>query len=424
MKRNLYRALIALLIAGGFIGPIIATVQANVVPSNSPAIKILIFIDPANTSFKDRIELDNTLQISYATSSNYYGYLASLSDYDIFLVNGFLPSNTTFIAAMTNEIQSGTGLFIFGGYYPLIAETRSYGAYADFTNILPVVFNYPYTTEVELYIDQDYVGQIELRVNDEYLYSDTSPASSVNVLQRSVVWESSPLVKERIFVKDAKAGANVLVYRPEQNRVGNFTKGEPLVAYTTYGSGRILWVSMCVGFMAAQFNQYIVSGIGPYWNRTIAPGTTPVVHPVKRENAELNKPFYLWPYFNFFTYQSSKFIAGLNASQIDTYSQWPYSPIPHETEATLWMIFVAGLWVFNFVLFFSLGRKKKGQREPIPPGTAGEKELTAEERKAMEDKRNKNVVENPEEKKMTDVKSEEKKSAETSPEKKAEGDTK
>jgi len=33
-----------------------------------------------------------------------------------------------------------------------------------------------------------------------------------------------PLVKERVFVKDAPTDAKVLVYRPEQGRTGKFTK--------------------------------------------------------------------------------------------------------------------------------------------------------------------------------------------------------
>jgi hypothetical protein len=30
----------------------------------------------------------------------------------------------------------------------------------------------------------------------------------------------------------------------------------------------------------------------------------------------------------------------------------------NEKEAIIWMMFVASLWVFNFVLFFTLGKKK------------------------------------------------------------------
>jgi hypothetical protein len=48
---------------------------------------------------------------------------------------------------------------------------------------------------------------------------------------------------------------------------------------------------------------------------------------------------------------------------IESYSDWPYSPIPHVAEATLWMIFVVGLWIFNFFLFFTLG--KKSRKNPV-----------------------------------------------------------
>jgi hypothetical protein len=208
------------------------------------------------------------------------------------------------------------------------------------------------------------------------------------LLQRNVVWESSPLVKERIFVKDAKPDAKVLVYRPLQGRKASdytFTRGEPLVAYRAHGSGKVLWVSMCTGYTFATFARFTTQGTGPYWNRTVIPGT------IEYHSTEANKPFYLWPYFNYFLYQSSLFLANKMASEIDTYAMWPFSPIPHQPEAVAWMTFVAGLWVFNFVLFFTLGRKK-GSSRAAAPATPGEKPIgekplaTAEERKAAEEK--------------------------------------
>jgi hypothetical protein len=298
----------------------------------------------------------------------------------VYLVCGYLPNNSFYIRYLNQNVTAGKGLFIFGGYYPIFAESDP--DYDAFKNNLPVEFKEPFTTEEELYLDQDWVGQIELKVHDAYLWND-GQALDQDILQRSVVWESSPLVKERIFVKDAPSDAKVLVYRPEQGRVAplKFLKGEPLVSYRAQGAGKILWVSMVVGLNTAEFANYTTQGAGPYWERVKIPNSG-VDHTV-----EANKPFYLWPYFNFFLFQSARFLGGgLSTTDIDTYAEWPFSPIPHQTEATLWMTFVAGLWVFNFVLFFTLGRKKKSAgREVVTPAAAGsEKELTAEERKALE----------------------------------------
>ncbi|MEX2680856.1 MAG: hypothetical protein Q6373_004600 [Candidatus Sigynarchaeota archaeon] len=392
MKRRGHAALISLVMAGFIIGSMVNVVRASITPSATSTSKtdVLVFLQPGNTAIKDRLSLDNRLNLTY----EYNGSIAQknkLNYYDVFFVCGYLPRDPQYIKYLNDNVTSGKGLFIWGGYYEIFAESNP--DYLFFMDMLPVEFKMPFTIEEELYLDQDWVGQIELKVNSNYLWSDGMPATSPNLLQRSVVWESSPLVKERIFVNDANSSAKVLVYRPMQNLVGkSFSLGEPLVAYQEVGpgtsKGRVLWVSMVVGSIKAYFSQYITQGVGPYWTRVPIPGTS-VLHDLKGNDA--NKPFYLWPYFNYFLFQSVRFLSGnfTSASEIDTYAQWPYSPIPHETEATLWMIFVAGLWVFNFVLFFSLGKKKKtAGREVVAAGseaaTSGERELTAEERKALE----------------------------------------
>jgi hypothetical protein len=78
------------------------------------------------------------------------------------------------------------------------------------------------------------------------------------------------------------------------------------------------------------------------------------------------------------------YLSKIDSTMINTYAQWPLSPIPHAAEATWWMIFVASLWVFNFVLFFTLGKKKKGARDATVQAPSSERELTAEERKTLE----------------------------------------
>jgi hypothetical protein len=380
MKRKGHAALIAIVFAGFFVSTLVGTASASVKPATSQAAtNVLVFMQAGNTPFKERIELDGRLHITY----EYQGSEAQINNLDgfqVFVVCGYLPSNATYIQYLNANVSAGKGLFIFGSYYPIFAND-SIPAFATFKNRLPVEFKEPFTVEDELYLDQGWVGQIELKVNSDFLWNDALDATSPNILQRSVVWESSPLVKERIFVKDAPSDAKVLVYRPEQNRVAKFTKGEPLVAYRTEGTGKILWVSMVVGPTTALFSLYVTQGAGPYWKRV------PVADSATPHTVEANKPFYLWPYFNYFLFQSIRFLGGgLSVTDIDTYAQWPSSPIPHETEATLWMIFVASLWVFNFVLFFTLGRKKKsaGREAGASGSTTGEKELTAEERKALE----------------------------------------
>ncbi len=386
MKRKGHAALIAIVFAGFFITTLAGTARASIKPaavSQTPT-DVLVFMQTSNTPFKARIELDARLHIHYEYNGS-VSEINNLGSYQVYVVCGYLPENSTYIGYLNSNITAGKGLFIFGGDYPIFAKSNA--QYDALKTSLPVVFKEPFTVEEELYLNQDWVSQIELKVNSIYGWSDSeTSANKTEILQRSVVWESSPLVKERIFVKDARSDSKVLVYKPEQNRASNlwFQEGEPLVAFRQHGYGKILWVSMVVGPMTALFAEYITQGAGPYWERVEVPDSE---RSIKMDDT--NKPFYLWPYFNYFVFQSIRYLSNefSYASEIDTYAQWPYSPIPHETEATIWIIFVAGLWVFNFVLFFTLGKKKKSaSRETLATGSAigGEKELTAEERKALD----------------------------------------
>ena len=107
------------------------------------------------------------------------------------------------------------------------------------------------------------------------------------------------------------------------------------------------------------------------------------------QDAEMNTAFKLWPYFNYFMYLSVFYCSNsFDNANLETYAQWPYSPIPHEREATIWMTFVAVLWVFNFALFFSLSRKKKADTNV--PETRSDSEA---ETKPEEEPREENVQE-------------------------------
>ncbi|MHA1847488.1 MAG: hypothetical protein ACTSXU_07580 [Promethearchaeota archaeon] len=346
--------------------------------SRAEGVNVLVLTQNTNGAFEIRLRLDKkAFNISYAVETNYSLYTDKLATYAVIIVNSFMPEDASFIGNLTQAVKvNGTGLFFWGGYYPVL--TTPIGV--PIMNLLPVEFDDPFTVEDETYIDQSWVSQIELKVNPNYkfndkLYNDPKLRENFTLIQRNIVWESSPLVKERIFVKDAKMeeGAKVLVYKPEQGRAKQglkFRDGEPLVVYNNYSNGRVIWVSMGVGKIEATFKQYETTGVGPYWNRTEILGSS------ESHDAEWNKAFYLWPYFNFFLYQTTMFLAKKDANQINTYAQWPYSPIPHQNDAIIWMLFIAGLWIFNFVLFFSLGRKKRIVESSVKEdeGKKGEKD--------------------------------------------------
>jgi hypothetical protein len=309
--------------------------------------------------FQVRMGLDKAdFSLTWVDQKNYS--LVNPANYNDIVVNSFLPDDAAWLDTLVDAVNvTGRGLLFFGGYYPVFAESNGTRIKA----LLPVKFEEPFTVESETYIDQSWVSQIELDANPQYNYNGATNASrnSVGLLDRGIVWTSSPLVEQRIFVADAQAGADVLVYSPGSGlpKTNNFKLGEPLVAYwgnMPYGpcvNGRVLYVSMGIGFIETNFSQYTITGAGPFWSRTVIANST------QEHWTTWNKPFGLWPYFNFFLYQSLEFLAKVQDTQIDTYAAWPLSPIPHAAQATWWMIFVAFLWVFNFILFFTLGRRKR-----------------------------------------------------------------
>jgi hypothetical protein len=169
MKRQAHAALIAIVFAGFFVSTLVGTTSGNVKPATSPAAtNVLVFMQAGNTAFKERIELDDRLNLDYEYEGS-VSHINSLGSYQVYLVCGYLPSDPTYIQYLTNNITAGKGMFIWGGYYPIFAET-SIAQYNTFKGNLPVEFKEPFTVEEELYLDQSWVGQIELKVNSDYLW--------------------------------------------------------------------------------------------------------------------------------------------------------------------------------------------------------------------------------------------------------------
>ncbi|MBD3350958.1 MAG: hypothetical protein GF364_05675 [Candidatus Lokiarchaeota archaeon] len=274
---------------------------------------------------------------------------------DVVVVDSYLPegNDLKYLMNNINGTTKNTGLIFFGGNY-----TES--AILEFSDLLPIEFviDKPVLNETlwDFYQNQTGYGDIPIGDYFEYVYNETEPYETrSNEIQVSVsdkqdslhddqksmyikriAWQSCPLLYERILTYNSKIddGALTLVEVPN-------TK-EPLVSKWTYPSNpdtEVLYIS---------------------------PGTADL-HKWDDEEGEYvldewNTPFHLWPYFNYMMYLmvfDVANIAGFGEDSIETYAQWPHSPIPHETEAIIWMTFVASLWVFNFVLFFTLGKKKR-----------------------------------------------------------------
>lgn len=298
---------------------------------------------------------------------------------DAVIVDSYLPEGAEleFLIEHINGTQAETGLIFFGGNY---TESSIYAV----DDLLPIEFLVQKpelnATIYELYQNQtglpsipgggyfDYVyditdpyevqsNEIQVAVSDA---QDSLSPDDKSIYVKRIAWQSCPLLYERIFTYYTKIdeGAKTLIEVPNTL--------EPLVSKWEYNGDPDIEVLYC------------------------SPGTADLWNHEDEALEEWNTPFHLWPYFNYMVYLmvfDVSNLAELPDENIETYAEWPHSPIPHDREATIWMIFVAALWVFNFLLFFTLGKKKNERIENLDTeSNEGEKEQVEQPEEPIVDK--------------------------------------
>ncbi len=284
---------------------------------------------------------------------------------DVVIVDGYLPNDQSKLETIMNYVNGtdGTkGLLFFGGNYShFVADA----IITKFSEVLPADFvanqdikntylnsSWANVTGADpLFMDVylDYVsgqmkeynivtGQVEVNLNPAL---DGDPNFLFKVPR--IAWGSCPLLGERI---QTYAPRNVST---DYTIVEVPSTKEPLIIMRNGTTkGRVMYIS------AGTFIQTKT------WD--------------ENKKDEWNKAFALWPYFNYMMYLMVRWLDPqvTNPSTIESYADWPFSPIPHFWDAVAWMVFIASLWVFNFILFFKLGRssrKRTTAATAIPPAT-------------------------------------------------------
>lgn len=319
--------------------------------SIDPKIKVITYLNPLATGGNTTEDFNNI----------------NFGAIDVVVIDSYLPEgeNLTYLRENINGTSHSTGLIFFGGNYTEASITQ-------FAQLLPIEFVIPKITLNSSLYDfyQQQTGSTDIPISGylNYVYGITRPyeiktdevqvavsddQSSLSESQKSmyvkrIAWQSCPLLYDRILTYNSKISKNAKTLVEVPN-----TK-EPLVSTWDLPDNPETRVV------------YISPGTADIWK---------MKDDGSWELDEWNTPFYLWPYFNYLMYLmvfDTAQITGFGEDQIETYAQWPYSPIPHEKEAIIWMMFVASLWVFNFVLFFTLGKKKdKRNAENAPQPNIG-----------------------------------------------------
>ncbi len=282
---------------------------------------------------------------------------------DVVIVDGYLPNsmeNVTTIMNYVNGTWAKKGLLFFGGNY---SHFVSDAIITEFSEVLPADFvanraiknNYLGSSWTNItggdaaFIDvyTDYTNglineynivdnQVEVSINSVL---DADPNFLFKVPR--IAWGSCPLLKERIQTYATRNTATdyTVVEVPS-------TKEPLIIMRNGTATGRVMYISPGTYIQTKTWDENKVD--------------------------DWNKAFALWPYFNYMMYLMVRWLdpQTTDFKAIESYADWPFSPIPHFWDAVSWMAFVAGLWVFNFILFFKLGRasrKRKAAADAMSP---------------------------------------------------------
>jgi hypothetical protein len=352
-------------------------VRAQFREKTMPGVNVLIFANTSTSALTVSLGLDPTVKVEVFNGDiNDSTDLHNLNftKIEVIIFDSYLPTDIADLHYLIGNINGSfgaenmTGVLFFGGNYSTASITEfsrhvlpiEFVIYKDALNNTISDYFYEQTgmpNPLAKYYEGIYnntqayeirTSELGIDVSDE---QNAAPVKSMYVTR--LAWQSCPLLYDRILTYSKRVGAQTLVEVPS-------TKEPLLVTWNkafTNGTIQVIYLS---------------------------PGTAWV------NGKEWNKPFHLWPYFNYMMYMMVYDLKGkgvaLTEDEIESYAQWPWSPIPHQLEATLWMIFVASLWVFNFVLFFKLGRKKDKRNVKVDVAAAPSSALSSDAAKPEEAK--------------------------------------
>ncbi len=141
-------------------------------------------------------------------------------------------------------------------------------------------------------------------------------------------WASAPPTEKMTLLPTLAPGTIKIL----ANDTGTTAGGAPLLVETSHGTGRILvytpWLT---------------------YNSSLDPPQT-------------NLEILLWPYFNYFLYASSVYLA--NESPL-SYAEWTYSPVPHQEQQIIIGLGVAIVGITTIYSFRTMRRRSRENRQVL-----------------------------------------------------------
>ncbi len=262
--------------------------------------------------------------IETLASTTLSAFNGSLAAADVIFVDRFLPGNVSYLNLLVSHVNGtlgNDGLVMFG-----FLQSESTPGNGDLTAaqvnaiapLLPVDLTAAYVNSTSDSTSLEYSIQVKVAAN-------IPPNSSI--LTRYIPWGTCPLIDRRLVVEAKPAATPVITDLVEDKSI--------ISEWIFGGSGaRVTFFSM--------------------------------------EITEHNIGFTVFPYFNYLMYVCTfHAINGFSDALIESWEEWPYSPIPRGTAVVVWFIMIGALWVISFWIYFR-NKKRRSSTADASPGSVKE----------------------------------------------------
>lgn len=256
------------------------------------------------SDYINALKLDPRIRITIYDNSNITSFQDSVSDYNTTFICDFNLLNDMIIENIISNVTNGMGLFFQTN---INSETYDTANLNKFSILLPIVID----TEIDgtpKQVTPDEFGNIKVVVNGSL--------SSDNIFLNRIGFTSMP---QLLYLSKSTANSTSTVLLHAKS-------GEPIIIYGEFGSGKVL--AFC-GPIKSDTNEHIAD----------------------------------WPYFNYLMYFSAMYLSNIDENQIDTYSEWPFSPLPSQNLKIIILIIIVLIICITFGLYFFM--KKRSRQVPL-----------------------------------------------------------
>jgi len=251
-----------------------------------------------------------------------------LNHTDVIIIDRYLPTNTNdlhLLRGYINGTNSSLGLVCYGGLKndPSEADDFNDEQINILEPLLPASITPDYNVSSSDTSDDEY--KIQIAMHNELQDQLSTDRQNANVLVKYISWTSSPLISKRMLVPSTalKTSATGII----ESIDGKYSI---LSEWTLAGNGGtvILLTLLIDGY---------------------------------------NNPFVVWPYFNYLMYVSVFHTkADFSDNAIESFAEWPYSPIPHLLEIIMWFSMIGVLWVITIYWFLKFRKRSISDRTTEP----------------------------------------------------------